>query len=57
MPENIDIYCLVEWIDPDWRDHFGHIDQAVACYTHPRTGMSPKELRDAINESGARHDG
>lgn len=57
MPENIDINCLVEWIDPDWRDHFGHIDQAVACYTHPRTGMSPKELRDAINESGARHDG
>lgn len=56
MLENIDIECLINWIDPEWKRHFGHLDDALAAYTHPKWGLTPKEMVDAINESGARND-
>jgi len=43
-----DVQAVVEWLDPDWRDHFGDIEQAAAHYQR----WSPEEWAAAVKEIG-----
>lgn len=44
----LDIEAIVEWLDPDWRDHFIDLDQAAEHYQH----YAPSEWADAVKEIG-----
>ena len=50
--DNIDLYCLLNWIDPDWRDHFIDPERALASYS----ALTDEEMETAIEESGARYE-
>jgi hypothetical protein len=41
-----DMQTLVEWLDPDWRDHFACLDDAYRHYAK----FCPDELMEAVKE-------
>ena len=51
--ENVDMHCLIEWIDPDWRDHYIDPQHAFDFYAN---GVPEEVLEKLIRESGARND-
>ena len=52
--ENEDQHALMEWIDPDWRDHFMDTAQALDFYL---AGEPDHAVEKLIKLSAARHEG
>lgn len=46
MSDDIPQRDIVEWLDPDWRDHFTDTDQAAAFYRQ----YAPEQWAQAIKE-------
>lgn len=42
----VDPDCVVEMIDPDWRDHFWDVHEALMFYIR----WSPETVREVLNE-------
>lgn len=43
MPSDLEV---LEWVDPDWRDHFTEVDQAADHYKR----WAAEEWRKAVEE-------
>ena len=45
--ERLDIAAFIEYIDPDWKDHFLTVDDA---FRHYKKFMTPREFKKAAEE-------
>lgn len=43
-----DLKAIVEWLDPDWKDHFSDVEAAAAFYQE----YDPGAWAEAVKEVG-----